>query len=111
MNIIKFSSELTDDIFYEVVAQTKKDFGLCGLDFLFSSHRSDEFLKTLFNEVVALNNYYPEKLATLLYRVDVKEADISSTAEKYSLSFEESTTLCIAQRELQKVRFRKKFKS
>jgi hypothetical protein len=109
MNIIKFSSELTDDIFYEVVAQTKKDFELCGLDFSFSSHNPKDFLETLFSKITKLNSNL-EQLATLLYRVDVKQTYISSTAEKYALSFEESITLCIAQRELEKVRFRKKFK-
>jgi predicted hydrolase (HD superfamily) len=107
MNIIKFSNELTDDIFYEVVAQTMKDFELCGLEFSFSSTHPEEFLQTLLHHITKLNNYHPEQLAALLYRVDVKQEYISSIAEKFALSFEESITLCIAQREVEKIRFKK----
>jgi hypothetical protein len=109
MSIIKFSNELTEDIFYEVVAQTIKDFELCGLAFAFSSAQPEDYLQSLLQHVSELHNKQPEQLATLLYRVDVKQAHISSAAEKYSLSFEESIALCIAQRELEKVNFRKRF--
>ena len=109
MNIIKFSNELIDDIFYEVVAQTIKDFELCGLEFLYSSTHPEEFLQVLLQHVTQLNKFHPEQLAALLYRVDVKQEYISSTAEQFALSFEESIAICIAQREVEKVRFRKKF--
>jgi DNA polymerase III delta prime subunit len=107
MNIIKFSSELTEDFFSEVAQQLQKDVDMCGLDISVDITSKENFLKSVFQFVQHLHHKDVKSMMNLLYRIDVKEQHIADVANKYQLSFEEAIALSIIHRELEKVKFKR----
>lgn len=107
MDIIKFSAEIEEEYFSDLVIQIQKDFSLCGLDFEGIINSKKDLLSILFARVKYLNQHNVQGLMNLLYRIDVKQENIVIFAQKMKLSLEEAIVISILQRELQKVKFKK----
>lgn len=108
MDIIKFSAEIEDGFFSDLVIQIQKDYMLCGIDFPEKIDTKKELLNVLFQSITKLNKENVKDLMNLLYRIDIKEVQIAHLAKKMNLSLEEAIVVSVLQRELQKIRLRKK---
>lgn len=109
MELQKVLSNIEQNIFKDIVLQLQKDIELSGLEYSLESFSPKELYFSLlkFLEKESKNN--SQGVMNLLYRVDIKEIFIHQTAKKLNTTFEEALAICILNRTIEKVQFRKKF--
>ena len=112
MNDLEINSSLVKENIFELFRlQLKKDFEGAGIN--------ADFTEKLPNELRLLKNYLlqfmqpvmmkPAVFASLLYRIDISEKQLSNYTGNSSLSFEEQVVELIIKRILQKVIIKKSY--
>jgi len=98
--------------FEQFRSQLAKDFESAALDATFCQNLIGDYtsiVESVRVELVRISSGSTEKLANLLYCVDVKEADTRQWQDIYNISFVEALAHLIVRRELQKIWFKHKF--
>ncbi|WP_243832663.1 hypothetical protein [Myroides indicus] len=94
-------------LFMQLVRQLEKDFQLSvASDLIFNAQTAEELVveTQFFLEKVAVNT--PAKFSSLLYRIDVAEADINNLQAGNLAEYLEQVTFLVLKREFQKVYIR-----
>ncbi len=99
------------EILHQTAEQIKKDFAFFDMDILFESNSQngyDKLYDQVFPQIKKLLNANSQKIFSLLYRVDISEAQFKNESQKNSeQTSEEIITHLIIKRCLQKVVLRK----
>ena len=100
--------QLKENLFNDLKVQIEKDFYLCGIPTISNNLNPEEYYSKLKSTITQLHLDDYQTLKNMLYRVDIKEVDIESISIKFQLNIEESITVAILNRSLQKIELKKK---
>lgn len=110
-NSITLLNKVTElDLYKDLIAQLRKDFGYANVMFDLASDVTPEILQeSLFHTVYELINHKFNDYLNLLYIIDVPEKQVKQLSSDDVLEIAQQVTFLILKREWQKVWFRKKY--